>query len=299
MKLILIFFFSLFSYSISFSQSYIDIVKFQYSITPQNEFDSIRGATNIKEFNADIFLPIQLTNNNAILSGLMLEQLKLKPYPLADFTTISTINLKIGFNRNHSEKWNGTYLLLPKLSSDFKKITAKDFQLGGLILMKYTKNEHLKYNVGLYYNDELFGPFFVPLVGFYYKSKNDKFEANLTLPIWTDINYKLKNWLSMGTNFSAGVRSYYLGNDNAYVVKKTNEIFGYLQFSFNKSIVLQTKTGYSIGRSYRVYNENEKIDFGVSSFRFDDHRTVLNPDFNDGLIYQFRLIYRFNIEENK
>lgn len=296
MKLILILFFSFFSYSISFSQSYIDLAKFHYAITPPNEFDNIGGSTNIEEFGADITLPIQLNNNNAVLTGLMLEQIKLKIHPLSDFITISTINLKIGFNLNHSEKWNGTYLLLPKLSSNFEKITAKDFQLGGLILLKYNKNDNLKYNVGLYYNNELFGAFFVPLFGLYYKSKNNKLEANLTLPIWADMNYQLKNWLTIGTNFTAGVRSYYLGNDNAYAVKKTNEIFGYLQFNIKKSVIIQTKTGYTIGRSYRVYDENEKIDMGVSSFRFGDNRTVLNPDFEDGLIYQIRLIYRFNLE---
>ncbi|PJA06604.1 MAG: hypothetical protein COX70_09170 [Flavobacteriales bacterium CG_4_10_14_0_2_um_filter_32_8] len=296
MRLILFLFFSLFYHAIFFSQNYIDLAKFHYSNTPQNKFDSIGGTTNIEEFGADITFPIQLNNKNVVLSGLILEQIKLKIHPLADFTTISTINLKIGLNRNHSEKWNGTYLLLPKLSSNFEKITAKDFQLGGLILMKYNKNDNLKYNVGLYYNNELFGAFFVPLLGLYYKSKNDKLEANLTLPIWADVNYKLKNWLIIGTNFTAGVKSFYLENDYTYVVKKTNEIFGYLQFNINKSLLIQTKTGYSIGRSYRVYHENEKIDMGISSFRFGDHRTVLNPDFKDGLIFQIRLIYRFNLE---
>lgn len=279
------------------AQNYVDLARFHYANTPQTEFDSIGGNTNVEDFGVDITLPIKLNDSNALLAGLNLDQIKTQLHPLGNFYTVSTVNLKIGYNKKHSDKWTGTYMLLPKLSSDFKKITSKDFQLGALILMKYNKKENLKYNVGLYYNNELFGPFVVPLLGLYYTSPNDKFEANLTLPIWADMNYKLKNWLKIGANFSAFVRSYHLSENHAYVVKKSNEVFGYLQFNLTKSILIQTKTGYSIGRSYKAYDDNDKVDMGISAFRIGDERTVLNPTFNDGPIFRIRLIYRFHIEK--
>ena len=221
------FFFSYFLFLISFlsfGQNYVDLARFHYSNTPQNEFDSIGGNTNIEDLGVDITLPIKLNDSNVILTGLNLDQIKTKIHPLGNFQTISTINLKIGYNKKYSKKWSGTYMLLPKLSSDFKKISSKDFQLGALILMKYNKKENLKYNLGVYYNNELFGPFLVPLLGLYFKSQNDKFEANLTLPIWADMNYKLNSWLKVGTNFSAFVRSYHLSENSVYVVKKSNEV---------------------------------------------------------------------------
>jgi hypothetical protein len=277
------------------AQNYVDLARIHYSTTPLNEFDSINGNTNIQDMGIDITLPIKLNDSNAILTGLNLDQNKTKFHPLGNYQTVSTINLKVGFNKKHSKKWAGTYMLLPKISSDFKNISDKDFQLGALIIMKYNKKENLKYNIGLYYNNELFGPFFVPLLGLYYKSSNNKFEANFTLPIWADMNYRLTNWLNIGTNFSAFVRSYHLSENNTYVVKKSNEIFGYLQFTPTKSIIIQTKTGYSLGRSYKVYNDNDKTDIGISAFRFGDERAVLNPIFKDGLIFKFRLIYRFHL----
>ena len=278
------------------AQTYVDLARFHYSTTPHNDFDSIAGNTTLQDFGVDITLPIKLNDSNAILTGLNLDQIKTKFHPLYDFQTVSTVNLKIGYNKKHSKKWRGTYLFLPKISSDIKNITSKDFQLGALILMKYNKKENLKYNVGLYYNNELFGPFLVPLLGLYYKSKNDKFEANLTLPIWADVNYKLSKWVKFGANFSAFVRSYHLSENNAYVVKKSNEVFGYLQFNLTKSVLVQMKTGHSIGRSYKIYNDNDKVDMGISAFRIGDERTVLNPTFKDGVIFRVRLIYRFNIE---
>jgi hypothetical protein len=288
--------FCLFSF-ISFGQDYLDLARFHYSNTPQNSFDSIGGSTNVEDFGLDVTLPIKLNDSNAILTGFNLDQITTQFHPLDNYRTVSTINLKVGFNKKHSSKWSGTYMLLPKISSDFKNLGSKDFQFGALALIKYHKKENLKYNIGLYYNGELFGPFIVPLLGLYYKSENGKFEANLTLPIWADVNYKLNNFMKIGANFSAFVRSYHLSENAAYVVKKSNDIFGYLQFNLTKSVLLQTKTGYTIGRSYKVYDDNDKTDFGLSAFRFGDNRTVLNPTFKDGIVFKVRLIYRFHIEK--
>lgn len=276
-------------------QNYVDLARFHYATTPQNEFDSIPGNTNIEEFGADITLPIKLNDDNAILTGFFLEQTKTKLHPLSNPIAISTVNVKVGFNRNHSEKWNGTYILLPKLSSDFKKITGKDFQIGGAILMKYKKSENFKYHLGVYANSDLHGPMITPLLGFYYKSPNDKFEANFTLPIWADVNYKIANWLNAGVNFSAITRTYNLGNDNAYVMKKSNELFGYLQFNIKKSFIIQTKTGYSLGRGYEVYDSDDNVDFDIYGITAGDNRTLLNTLADDGLIFRIRLIYRYHL----
>jgi len=290
------FVFSLLSF-VCFGQDYVDLARFHYYTTPQNNFDSINGNTTVEDVGLDVTLPIVLNEKNTILTGFNIDQITTKIHPDFNPTTISTVNLKIGYNKKHSEKWTGTYMFLPKISSDFKSLSNKDYQFGGLVLMKYNKKENLKYNIGMYYNSELFGSFLVPLLGLYYKSANDKFEANLTLPIWADINYKLNNFIKVGANFSAFVRSYHLSEDNAYLVKKSNDMFGYLQFNLTKSVLLQTKTGYSIGRSYKVYDDNDKTDLAVSAFRFGDDRTVLNPTFKDGLVFKVRLIYRFHIEK--
>lgn len=288
----------LFISSLCFSQDYVDLVKLYYTITPENKFDSSESSTSIQEIGADITLPIVLKNENAIITGLMTEQITTKIAP-GSKQKLSTYNLKLGYNINHSDKLSGTYMLLPKISSNMEGIESKDFQYGGLILLKIKKNNHLKYNAGIYYNNELFGPFIVPLIGLYYKSKNDKLEINATLPIWADVNYKLNSWLKLGTNFSAFVRSYNLSNYNSYVVKKTNELYSYLHFTLKSNFIIQTKTGYSIGRSYRAYNEEDKVDFGLSAFRFGDNRTLLNTDFSDGLIFKIRLIYRYHIKNKK
>ncbi len=294
-KKILYLFACLFSF-LCFSQKYVDLARFHYSNTTQNKFDTTETSTNVEDFGLNVTLPIQLNDSNVILTGFNIDQTKAKLYPFNKSQTLSTINLKLGFNRKYGKKWSGTYMLLPKITSDLKELTSKDFQFGALGLMKYTKKENLKYSVGLYYNGEFFGPFIVPLLGLYYKSKNEKLEVNLTLPVWADINYKLNKFVNIGTSFAAFVRSYHLSKEDNYVVKKSNNLFAYLQFNLTKSILLQTKVGYTIGRSYQVYNRDDKADFGFSAFRLGDDRTPLNPTFKDGLVFKIRLIYRFHLE---
>jgi hypothetical protein len=207
----------------------------------------------------------------------------------------------LGINIKYSEKLSATYLLLPKLSSDFKSIGSKDFQIGAVAIFKYKKTENLNFQGGLYYNSELFGPFFVPILGVYYLSPNKKFEANIKIPISADINYTFVPRVRAGGSFSAFVRTFHLnepyqGNPDNYLTKATNEVYGYLQFDLPKGIILQTKVGYSIARNYRIYDIEDRVTWGFSAFKFGDDRKQLNTDFSDGMILKAKLIYRFHLD---
>lgn len=300
MKKFTILFFSMVSTSV-FSQQYIDLGKFHYANTPVNQFDSATQGTRIQEYGLDLTVPIVLDSAKTFITGLYAESVSTQTAPAnSNLTSVYSTMLKVGMNFKYGDKWEGTYIFLPKISSDFKKIGASDFQYGAYALFKYKKHDHLNYKFGIYYNSELFGPFFVPILGFYYLNKNEKFEMNFNLPIAADMNYKLKNWVRIGMNFSAFVRSYHLNepynnNPDNYLTKTTNEIFGYLQFHLTKSVVFQTKVGYSIGRNYRIYDIEDRITWGMSAFKFGDDREKLSTDFSDGMILRARLIYRYNL----
>lgn len=285
------------------AQDYIDLVRFKYDNTPLNQFDSSTASTRVEEFTLDATLPIVLKSGNAFITGFDLQSLSTKVNPtIPNLTSAYTILLKLGMNINHSEKWSGTYMFLPKLSSDLKNIASQDFQFGAYVLMKFKKTTHLNYQFGMYYNSELFGPFFVPLLGLYYLSPSNKLEINATLPVWADINYRFNNWFRVGFNFSAFVRSFYINEPQfvetgEYLVKSTNEPMIYLQFEPIKSLIIQTKLGYSIGRQYAIYDESDKVTFGLSAFRFGGDQNQLNSDFEDGMIFEARLLYRFHISK--
>lgn len=281
-----------------FAQNYVDLAKFYYSGTSRNNFDLSDSSTRIKEIGLDITLPVLLNESDAILTGLIYEQNETKLFETDPAETFYVAGIRLGFSRKYSEKWSGTYLIIPKLASDFTSITWKDFQIGGIVLLKYAKHDSKNFKVGVYYNTELSGPFLTPLLGFYYLNDNKKTEVNLMLPFLADINYRLINRLYVGANFTGLVRSYHLSEmpdreTGRYVVKSSNEFSGYLKYNLTKALSVQARIGYSLGRSYRVYNDEDKISFSTVLIRVGDDRQQLNTDFSDGFVYHASLGYRF------
>lgn len=281
------------------AQDYVDLVRVNYSNTSQNNFKNNVSSTRVQEYGIEATVPVAINGNTNFLTGFIYEAIKTKLDFDQNEQNFSSITLKLGFNKTHSENWSGTYMLLPKIASDFQKITKKAFQVGGVALLKYKKNDQLSYKAGLYANAELFGPWVVPLFGLYYQSANKKLEANVTLPLLADMNYALHKSAALGINFFGQVRTYHLisvlGTGNSgYVTRSTNELFAYLKLNLTKGLIIQTKFGHSLGRNYRVYNEGDKVSFGLPLHYFGDNRQQLNTDFKDGWLYQFVVLYRFH-----
>lgn len=281
------------------AQSYVDIIRTYYSASNQNYFENSDSSTRIQEMGVDLTLPLVLNSKAAFLTGLIFERTEAKLFESEPSQSFSAIGVRVGLSKTYSKRWSATYLLIPKLASDFESVTWKDFQIGAIGLWKYTKRENFNYRLGVYVNTEQFGPIIVPLFGLYHQSADQKFEANLTLPFLADVNWKLHDRIHVGANFNGLVRSYQLSeipesNEEGYVVKSSNELFSYLRFNLSPSLMIQAKLGYTLGRSYRVFNESDKITVGSILIRVGDDRQQLNTDFSDGLVYQTTLVYRFN-----
>src|SRR6187431_1753633 len=132
------------------AQSYVDIIKLNYNNTSQNSFENSNAKTRVEEFDLETTLPIVVNVSTNFLTGFTYEHIQTKLFEDGIAEKFSSFSLKIGLNKNHSPKWSGTYVLIPRMASDFNQVTKKDFQLGGYALLKYTKNENMSYKLGLY-----------------------------------------------------------------------------------------------------------------------------------------------------
>lgn len=287
---------------LGFAQNYVDVLHSEYTATPQNTFDSSNQTTDLEKININITTPIKLKNGNAILTGLVYDRVNTSFDPGEKTTPVSSFILKMGMNIKHSDKWSTTFLLLPKLASTFTETaTSEDSQFGGLVLAKKKKTENLSYKFGAYINGDRFGPFLVPLFGFYYKK--DNLEMDVIVPSYAKINYSLSTKLTAGLNWRATVKSYNLQGPTIdiyrnprYVHHLSNEIAAHVGYEPVKGVIVRGMAGVSLGRSFRVYENDDKIDFGLSLFRFGDDRIPLNTDFANGLFYRAELAYRVYLD---
>jgi len=282
------------------SQNYIDLAKFDYAVTSTNTFDTGTATTPLMEMNGDLTVPVVINEKFAFLPGVTYEYTKASFDPGRATESITGLTLKLGMNVNHSPKWSGTYLLLPKISSDIKETNASDFQIGAVILIKNAINDRLNYKYGVYVNTDLFGPLIVPIFGVYYLNPTEKFEVKLLLPFAADFNYKVNDAFRYGLTFKGQVRTYNLNTPLAnessrYLARSTNEVYTYLQYGLSNGINFQLGVGRSIGRSYRMYNE--KAVFSLPLVYFGDERKQLNTEFSDSWLFKATVFYRLNLKK--
>jgi hypothetical protein len=280
------------------AQEYIDIFKADYAITPLNTFDSTAATTRLQEINGDLTVPIKINDRFAFLTGITYENASASFDSSRRKESVTGLTLKLGANIKYSSKWSGTYMLLPKVSSDLERISKRDFQFGGAVLMKYEKSDHFNYKFGMYANKELFGTFIVPILGFYYLDPSEKFEAKVLLPLSVDLNYSITKSFRFGLNFKGQVRSYNLNTSlgteaDRYLAKSANDLYAYFQYGTKSGLNFQLGFGHSVARSYRVYDE--QVSLGVPLGYFGDNRTQLNSDFSDGWLFKVAVFYRLKL----
>ncbi|QIE60067.1 hypothetical protein G5B37_10980 [Rasiella rasia] len=283
-----------------FAQDYVDLVKIGYGQTFNNEFEGTNNSTYVKSFDADLTVPIVLNNKHALVTGAVYNRSNLQLFPEADFTSLHSTIVKLGLASTYNDTWSSTVVLLPKIASDYVNSTSEDFYFGGVALLKYQKNEHLKYRFGFYASTEAFGAFTTPIVGWYYLSPNSKFEMDVSLPIAADVNYTF-GITTVGFDYIGIGRSFRITENNADVYADVTELnfASYLQFNaLEKSVLLRAKFGYS-SSNYELYPNGDTIDLGLSAFSFGDDRTPLNPEINGGFYLKFEAIYRFDISEEE
>lgn len=279
------------------SQHYVDIFSINYGKSAATSYENSSQTTTITNLDADLTLPIELNEKNAVITGIDFSNNTLQLFPDSNYNNLYLTRLKAGINITHSEHWSGTYLLLPKLSSDYINLSMDDFYIGGVAVLKYKKNKNLSYKFGIYASNEAFGLFISPLIGLYYLSPNSRFEMNLYLPNNADLNYSLTNKTKIGTDFVARGKSFKLatsGTRSSYAENNSLEFSSYLQNnSLIKNVLVRLKLGFSTN-SFEVYPIDQKIAFATTLFKFGDNRTQLNTNLSSSAFIKIEAIYRFD-----
>ena len=133
-----------------YAQDYIDIASVSYMITPATFYEDGSPGNAINDWNIDLDFPIVLNKKTALLTGFTANQVQVYLDPAAlNNTKLTAVSLRLGINHTYSEKWNATYMVIPKIASDFTNGFATGYQWAFLALLSKTKSPRAKYTLSL------------------------------------------------------------------------------------------------------------------------------------------------------
>ncbi len=294
--LIYFLFFSLFA-SASVAQPFADILNFNCQTFSSNYKNAPALKNKTDDYFLNFFIPKEFKNGNTLLLRLNSELVSSTLTPDSSYSSkLYSVSLPLGMQLVwKNKKWKTVIMALPKLASNFKgAINSNDFQIGGIFLQNYQYSETLKIKVGLYYNREAFGNFFMPIIGLDWKV-NDRLYLYGNMPNMYRIEYALKkNRLYGGFGFRSLTRSFRLSKSDSYDYVRYNELQLklFLDYFIAKKVLLFAEVGYSLGKNPLQFTYNTK------------NETFLNPIytpmkpypiFNAGLAYRIR----FDLTEKK
>ena len=278
----------------TFAQNYIDLFElesFYSNRVLENSDDQIK----LNSYNINAIVPLFNGNTSSIALSLNYDNLETENESDKYFKVFSFAT-NLVFSKSHNEFLTVRYILMPKLLGNPSKTNTKVTQLGFAALANKLLNETANISYGFLYNNQLFGPFIVPLIGYY--TKVNDIEVNILLPQNMDVNYKVNPNIFIGLKFNGKMNSYALEsnafglNQNTYLSANENQLGTYLDYNY-KNFHFSIFGGYSFMSSYKIYSDLDRTDLSLFMLKFGDNRYQLNDDLKNGFVIKSSVYYRF------
>jgi hypothetical protein len=218
---------------------------------------------------------------------------------LADPINLHGFILRTGIIQRFSNGRSLQLLLSPRWMSDMKGGGLDNVQMGGLVMYEKIFSDKLTMGFGAMYNQECYGPYFVPLVNLNWQLSERLSIAGM-LPVYAKIKYKAGDKLTVGISHFGLATTFNL-NDPAYkgdyIERQSIDLSLFANYNISGNIYLEGRFGQAAGRSYKQYAGDQKIKFGLPLTTFGDERVKKNIGFENGLFLDFRLIYSIPLKK--
>jgi hypothetical protein len=266
--LAIIIFLSIVKFNAVVAQPFVDVLSLENKSHLSAPYDSSNANFSANQVTGLLFLPIVLENKDIILVGADYNRYDIKYDGDSTIkTSLSSFSISLGGVKLLGDgKWSVMFVAIPKISSDFKSVNIKHYQLGGAGLIGYNKSDDFKVKVGLYYNRQFFGNQFVPLLGIEW-TINKRVNIYGILPRDLNLEYKISPKFYVGVSYNTIKNTYRLSGDNdEFYVREGDRSFGHMQNKIfinayvAKNVVLFSSVGYTTGRKMELY-KNGKENF--------------------------------------
>jgi hypothetical protein len=280
------------------AQNYLDLARLNISNTSMEDVEET-FETDITNFNFEFLYPTPINDKTTLITGITMENTGLNLAAGIPSESLTMTRINLGAKISHSSKWTGTYLLLPKIASNFEDLGGADFQFGAIALLEYRHKNRFRTKYGLYSSSEEFGAIITPLLGVYYRTPNSKFYIDAAFPIRMEANYSLTKKLSLGADLRTSIKSYNMGGgllDDTYVQEESIRFGFYAGYSMlNDQLILRAKAGLDT-TDYGLYNSGDTVGAQVLTVALGgDDRNRLNNEFDSSIFVGFDVIYRLDL----
>ena len=220
---------------------------------------------------------------------------------IADPVKINGFILRTGLIQDFGEGRSLQLLVAPRLMSDFKNMDGRSFQMGAIVSYKKKFRDEFTIGGGLIYNTELFGPYFVPILDINWQFAS-KWKLKGMIPVTARIEYTVNENLKLGFNHFGLITTYALGKEaysGDYIERQSIDLSLFARQRLVGNIFVEGMVGRTMGRQYRQYEGDQKVDFAIPLVTFGDERVIKNEyaDFKDGMILTLKLIYSMPLPE--
>lgn len=252
-------------------QDHVDLIGFETQTQSKVTRISLEGK-----------LPIILSSKSVMIIGgqyhqwlILDDTLELTKAPF------SRLKQKIGFigwKQKVSPKSSLLFIGMVRSSHlNADRFNPSRFQFGGVVTWTIDAKDNLKFTLGSYLNTEKYSLFWVPMIGLDW-SINENWRIYGNLPINLTVQRKVGDKVRAGLYFKGTITSYY--NETlvgpSYVDQSDNSLTIYGELYLTKNIVLRPSMGVSVGRSYKLYDGADQLDFRVSAIKIGDSRQPLH-----------------------
>lgn len=272
-----------------FAQPYVDISNFNTQVFQSSYKDSIKAKNKTTDYLLSVFFPKQFKNDNSFLLRLSAEKLHSEYRSDTTYShNLYALSMPVGMQLvSKNKKWKSLFMVIPKISSDFKDNLRNDYQVGGTLLFTYVQSETLKLKAGLYYNKEYFGNYFVPLVGIDWKASSHLSLYGI-LPSNFRIEYRLGNKFFTGIGYKSFQRSYRLSAklSNNFVRARETQIKLFTDYFVYKKILLFADVAHTIGYSIIQYRDKKTKS---------ENNPIYSP-FKNNFLFTVGLAYRLRLD---
>lgn len=290
--------------AVVFAQESIDLltVSGRFGV-PSSYENGVSGKATETGGMVNMRIPIVIDSNNIWYSKLTYLNNNVNADVSFDDSIANPINvhgiiLQTGWVKKLSKDRSLQLLFVPRLMGDMKDVNSKNVQLGAVALYEKRFSSSLKIKFGAMYNQELSGPFALPLIDLDWKI-TDKLWIGGLVPVYSKIKYKFSENTNAGIGHFALITSYRLGEEayrNDYIERTSIDVYTFLRQRISGNLHLEGRVGYALARNYEQFRETDEVDFRLSLFTWGDNRQPKNYSFSDGAYFNLRLVYNLPLD---